>query len=81
MWLQVEGFVEQVKRWWESYSVEGNPSYVLARKLKALKGDLKKWNVEVFGDIGRCKKVLEEELGELDCIVESRELTKVEINK
>jgi hypothetical protein len=37
MWLQAKGFVEQVNRWWESYSVEGNPSYVFARKLKALK--------------------------------------------
>jgi hypothetical protein len=70
-----------VKRWWESYSVEGNPSYVFAHKLKALKGDLKKWNVEVFGDVGKRKKELKEELGELDSIVESRELTKVEINK
>jgi hypothetical protein len=81
MWLQAEGFVEQVQRWWESYSVEGNPSYVFARKLKALKVDLKKWNVEVFGDVGKRKKELEEELGELDSIVESRELMEVEINK
>jgi hypothetical protein len=47
MLLQAEGFAEQVKRWWDSYYFEGNSSYVLARKLKALKGDLKKWNVEM----------------------------------
>jgi hypothetical protein len=35
----------------------------------------------VFGDVGKRKKELEEELGELDRIVESRELTEVEINK
>jgi hypothetical protein len=29
-WLQAEGFVEHVKRWWHSYYFEGNPSYVLA---------------------------------------------------
>jgi hypothetical protein len=29
----------------------GSPSYVLAKKLKALKEDLKIWNREVFGDI------------------------------
>jgi hypothetical protein len=81
MWLQAEGFVEQVKRWWDSYYVEGNLSYMMARKLIALKGDLKKWNVEVFGDIGRRKKELKEELGELDRIGEDRELTAEEIIK
>jgi hypothetical protein len=59
---------------WDSYYVKGNPSYVLARKLKALKGDLKKWNVEVF--IGKRKKELEEDLGELDRIIERRELAE-----
>jgi hypothetical protein len=47
-----------MKIWWASYYFEGNPSYLLARKLKALKSDLKKWNVEVFGDIGKHKKEL-----------------------
>ena len=28
MWLQAEGFVEQVKRWCDSYDFEGNPSCV-----------------------------------------------------
>ena len=81
IWLQAEGFVEQVKRWWDSYYVEGNLSYVMAYKLKALKSDLKKWNVEVFRDIERHKKELEEELGELDRIGEDRELTAEEIIK
>jgi hypothetical protein len=39
MWLKSEGFVEQVKTWWVSYSYQGTPSYVLAQKLKALKSD------------------------------------------
>jgi hypothetical protein len=53
----------------------------MACKLKALKGDLKKWNVEVFGDVGKRKKELEEELGVLDRIVENRELTVEQIIK
>jgi hypothetical protein len=61
--------------------MEGISSYMLARKLKVLKGDLKKWNVEVFGDIGRRRKELGEEFEELDHIVESRELMDEEINK
>jgi hypothetical protein len=42
MWLQVKGFVEQVKRWWGSYIYEGTSSHVFAQKLKALKVELKK---------------------------------------
>jgi hypothetical protein len=56
MWLNHEGFVDKVKSWWDSYSFGGLPSFVLANKLKTLKMDLKKWNGEVFGDIGRKKK-------------------------
>jgi hypothetical protein len=29
----------------------GTPSFILANKLKALKSDLKKWNVKVFGNV------------------------------
>ena len=41
-------------------------SYVLACKLKALKGDLKHWNKHVFGDVAFRKKCLLTELLELD---------------
>jgi hypothetical protein len=54
MWLKYEGFVEQVKKWWLSYEFSGLPSYILANKLKVLK----KWNEEVFADIGKKKKEL-----------------------
>ena len=51
MWLKDEGFVKRVRSWWESYHFQGAPSFVLANKLKLLKNDLKKWNVEVFGNV------------------------------
>jgi hypothetical protein len=68
MWLKYEGFVEQVKKWWMSYEFSGLPSYILANKLKALKTDLKKWNEEVFSDIGMKKKELLESILELDLV-------------
>jgi hypothetical protein len=46
-----------VKLWWQNYRFEGCPSYVLACKLKALKGDLRKWNDEIFGDVGKRKRL------------------------
>ncbi|XP_050281855.1 uncharacterized protein LOC126722746 [Quercus robur] len=51
MWLKDEGFVDRVWSWWDSYQVYGAPSFILANKLKLLKNDLKKWNVEVFGHV------------------------------
>lgn len=40
----------------------GNSQFILAGKLKALKMDLKKWNVEVFGNIVDHKNSLMEKL-------------------
>jgi hypothetical protein len=76
MWLKSDGFVEQVQRWWESYNFQGLPSYVLAKKLKALKVDFKKWNEDVFGDVG--KKELLEGIKELEGLEESRGLVEEE---
>ena len=66
MWLKVEGFVDLVRGWWNGYHFVGSPSYVLACKLKALKGDLKHWNKHVFGDVSFKKKHLLSELLDLD---------------
>jgi hypothetical protein len=52
MWLKNEGFVDRVRSWWFSYTFLGNSSFVLARKLKALKADIKRWNEVEFGHVG-----------------------------
>ena len=66
MWLKEEGFVEKVRQWWNGYCYSGSPSFILARKLKALKKDLKKWNKEEFGDLAFRKKCLLSDLLGLD---------------
>ena len=66
MWLKVEVFVDRVQEWWNGYHFVGPPSYVLACKFKALKGDLKHWNKHVFGDMSFRKKYLLSELLDLD---------------
>ena len=78
MSLKYEGFVDKVKSWWDSYSYKGLPSFVLANKLKSLTPNLKKWNDEVFGDIGRKKKELLEGLHEMEVWVENRGLMEEE---
>ena len=82
MWLKTDGFKERVKEWWDSYIFYGTPSYIMACKLKALKVDLKKWNEEVFGNVGlKKKKKLMAELEELDALADLRHLTGEESQK
>ena len=66
IWLKMEGFVDLMRGWWNGYHFVGSPSYVLACKLKALKGDLKHWNKHVFGDESFRKKCLLAKLLDLD---------------
>ena len=66
MWLKEEGFVERVRQWWNGYCFAGSPSFILARKLKTLEEDLKRWNKEEFGDLAFRKKCLLSKLLGLD---------------
>ncbi len=66
MWLNHEGFVDQAQEWWNGYHFVGNPSFVLACKLKALKWDLKLWNRKEFRDLNSNKNRLIAELLALD---------------
>jgi hypothetical protein len=74
MWLKSENLVDRAKLWWDSYHFLGSSSFIVANKLKALKVDLKKWNVEVFGDVGRKREILLEEVCAFDIIEEERAL-------
>ena len=51
MWLEDEGFKDQVKNWWGGFNFTGTFSIVLDAKLRALKVVLKSWNKDVFGFI------------------------------
>jgi hypothetical protein len=70
MWLKFEGLVDRVRQLWDFYHFQGSPTFILARKLKALKVDLRRWNEEVFGNVGRKKKILLEELRVLEIFEE-----------
>ena len=55
MWLQSDGFKELVCVWWTSYSIVGSINHCFAKKLKALKIDLKRWNKEFFCNVSSKK--------------------------
>nr|XP_009590391.2 uncharacterized protein LOC104087583 isoform X2 [Nicotiana tomentosiformis] len=66
MWLKVPGFGDKVKEWWTSYGVSGTPSFRLSKKLKLLKGDIIRWNKEVFGRVEVKMRKLMHELGDVE---------------
>ena len=44
MWLKTDGFIDRVYSWWNRHSFSGTPSFMLTKKLKALKEDIIQWN-------------------------------------
>ena len=56
MWLKVEGFKNLINDWWRSSEIRGTSSYVLTKKLKALKAHLRSWNKNSFGRVEEKKK-------------------------
>ena len=56
----------------------GSLSFVLAKKLRALEGEIKRWNCEVFGNVGVRNKARSTELELLDSIEEGRGLMEEE---
>jgi hypothetical protein len=78
MWLKEEGFVDKVSSWWSSFSFTGSPSFILAKKPRALKGEIKRWNQEVFGNVRARNKAWAEKLELLDRSEEVRRLSEEE---
>jgi hypothetical protein len=76
MWLKEQSFVEKVGSWWGSFSFLGSPNFVLAKKLRALKGEIKRRNLEVFGNVEARNKAWAEELKLLDRTEENIGLSK-----
>ena len=54
--MKLDGFKEILIGWWQSLQFHGSFSFILAAKLKVLKGILKVWNKEVFGRVETKKK-------------------------
>ncbi|KAG5589144.1 hypothetical protein H5410_039658 [Solanum commersonii] len=81
MWLEEEGFLEKVKIWWQSYSVNGTPDFILYQKLRYLKKDISNWNREVFGKIDTNKNRALEELTVIEHALENRAQTPEEKSK
>ena len=78
MWLKFEGFKDLLRGWWQSLQFSGSYSFVLASKLKALKGILKVWNKEVFGRVEIKKKEALSRISYWDEVEKDKELSLTE---
>ena len=76
--MKAQDFMDNMERWWGSYQFSSTPSFILAKKLRALKIDLKKWNEKEFGNVTVTKLRLLQELHDLDSIAEHRPWTNAE---
>ncbi|XP_068498266.1 uncharacterized protein [Phaseolus vulgaris] len=66
-WLVEKGFMEMVKDRWNAYVVQGSSFTKVKDKLKRLKGDLKIWNKDIFGNLESTKKRILQEIEDYVC--------------
>ena len=66
MWLEVDGFCDLVNSFWNDVNVTGPSSFILAKKLSALKAKLKELNRDVFGHLEFKMAKLVEKVKSLD---------------
>ena len=65
-WLRDPGFIKKVEEWWMQSTMQGKGKmHMFQLKLKELKGRIKKWNKEEFGNIMEDKRKLEGEMESL----------------
>ena len=69
--------MEKVRGWWASYNFQGTPSFIFAKKLKALKGDITTWNKTVFGNVGTLIKERVDKLKAFEITTERGGLSEV----
>ncbi|XP_049347879.1 uncharacterized protein LOC125812432 [Solanum verrucosum] len=64
-----------VKIWWDSSIFRGKPDFILASKLKYMKGKLKEWRRTRQGNLGLQKQSILNQLADLGRIQDQRQLT------
>nr|XP_009608246.1 uncharacterized protein LOC104102270 [Nicotiana tomentosiformis] len=77
-WLNTKGFIDRIKEWWTSFEFSGRPNFILACKMKSLKGKLKEWSRSSQGNLGLQKTNMLNQLAMLDSTLEYRALTEEE---
>ncbi|GLT55434.1 hypothetical protein SLA2020_285550 [Shorea laevis] len=79
-WQQHPDFKKFVEEKWNEMKVTGYAGYRCQQKLKQLKGILKSWNKEVFGDVETQFEKVAAQVEQMDLKSEFDELTDWEVN-
>ena len=70
VWLMHSDFLTNVEKWWkEELHLQGTKMFLLHHKLKHIKGRLKEWNKNEFGNIFKAKGEVEKKLKEISQIL------------
>nr|KYP65076.1 hypothetical protein KK1_019694 [Cajanus cajan] len=77
-WFQDKNFMEFVRKAWSEIHVQGTGALILKEKLKGLKGKLKQWHKDNFGNLQKQLSQVEASLDEIDKKADDRELQDAE---
>ena len=66
IWLEHKFFGREFVKWWKEKEEVGWEGYKFLSKLRNVKGRVKQWNQEVFGDLRLKEATLTRRLKELD---------------
>ena len=68
-WLSHPEFNSNIDKWWkEDLNIQGTKMFMLQQKLKHIKGKLKSWKKNEFGNIFKAKREVEQKLREINRI-------------
>lgn len=81
VWSIVEGFQELITQWWNSSSPARCGAFVMAKKVAALREQLRRWTKFSFGYIKLKKIDLLQEIEKIDVLKESRSLYPTEVEQ
>ena len=81
MWLKYEVFKDLLRDWWQNMQFCLSFGFVLASKLKTLKGILKGWNKEVFGRVETKMKEALRRVVLWDDLEKEKELSREEVEE
>ncbi|KAJ9675680.1 hypothetical protein PVL29_024549 [Vitis rotundifolia] len=68
MWLQHPSFKECLSSWWREFEGNGWEGHKFMRKLQFIKAKLKYWNKNTFGMLKERKKIILDEIANIDAI-------------
>ncbi|KAL7193818.1 hypothetical protein ACSBR2_025450 [Camellia fascicularis] len=80
-WTFHPQFKNEVKEVWKEAQIRGWASFRILHKLRRLRTYLRRWNLEVFGNVDDQLKKAENELHEWDLKAESRSLLESEVKR